>query len=72
MPETAAVLVKVLRRALEEQLAATIAHPAWLGARSSAAASGSHADPGAAAAQQKARLVLGATAEFLRLGAGGT
>ena len=70
MPETAAVLVKVLRRALEQQLAATIAHPAWhrdIATETSAAGSGADT-PAEKAAQRKAQLVLGATAEFLKLG----
>jgi len=84
MPETAAVLVKVLRRSLEAHLAAAIAHPAALRLSASrqekcatppsrAAAAGT--DPGysgggvsvscISAAQQRIRLLLGATAEFL-------
>jgi len=78
MPETAAVLVKVLRRALEEQLAASIAQPAWLNARShqhdakaDTAGSGQLGQAKPEKAQRKAQLVLDATAEFLKLGTGG-
>ena len=77
MPETAAVLVKVLRRALEEQLAASIAQPTWLNAlshhdaeTSTVAEEGQLGQIKSEKAQRKAQLVLDATAEFLKLGTG--